>query len=590
MPTVPTLRPAPILAAPRPQVRRQAPDADAFGAGLGQGIEQAAGTAFKVWRQEADRVNQARVLEAETQDGAHDLETWTALEKAKGGDAVNAFEAAVTARQKRQAEIAATLSNPVQREAFASAAARRLASFESRGATHVAREMERYDAEQKAANQKLKNEFAKANKNDRGALSDGLLELRQQTGAWAARQGMSPEARSLTELEAASDYVESAAESFISEDNDLAAQRLVRDYGGHLTEEAKERLRGKLEISSRKGLAARTADALFKEGKTLLEGRDAIAQQFGEDIETRDMATARFENHLRAREAAVADDEHAAYAEAFKVLEDESKDYASLPADILKRLEKRPDLKAQLMGFAKRQDRTVAVRSDPAKLVELQMMAYEDPERFAAIDPRSLIGVLGEADLERYSNAIMEARHGKKASQNKALDSITSREKAVQLLFSQAGMKPDDTSDMALSFRAQLDAEAQAFEAQHKRPANGQELLTVGAKLFVKVALPGEGQKRTTPMHERNKMLLDNLPPTPDLPDSTPEERRDALIRRIGYAAALEEAQRLADEAAKDEARRQTKRAEDRDSPEAKARQRRAIMAAGGISFSREDY
>lgn len=522
MPRVPTLSPAPILAAPRPQVRQQAPDADAFGAGLGQGIEQASRIAFGVWRQEMDRANEAKVLEADTADAKHDLDTWTKLEQVQGVDAPKAFDDAVKARQQQQAEIEKGLSNPVQREAFRRSAANRLQAFESRGAGLVVRETRRADTEAMAATVQLGYEQAKANKDDTLALGNGFVELRAKWKAWADRQGLPAEERQRQEQNLQDGYIGAVVTAHVAAENDLAAERFLRNWSGHLSPSAKEELGKLVQTGSRKGMAARSADAKFKAGMSLMDGREAIATEFGDDIETRDMATARFENHLRAAEAAKTDDQHDAFAKAFAILEDPAKDYASIPAKLLKRLEARPDLKAQLMGFGRKQDRAVT-QNDPELIVELERLAVSDPAKFATVDVRALAGRLTPAKIDEYAKAIGQAKAGGKGG--KEYRGIITREQAIKDSYLAAGIDEKDDPEDAAFFRQMLHERVMDLERTTGKEANVDQITAEARKLLVRVALDTKNGKRPdTVAWKRAQTLLANLT----------EDDRTALMAEAG--------------------------------------------------------
>lgn len=239
MPRVPTLSPAPILADPRPQVRQQAPDADAFGAGLGQGIEAASRTAFGVWQQEMQRATRVRVQSAENELTTHELQAQRRLEEAQGEHAPQAFEREMESLRRRQGEIEAKLANPAQREAFRLAAETRLLAFENRGAAHVVRETRRADSMAIAAAVDLSLEQARADRGDTHALGTGFIAIRQRVEAWAERQGLPAEERQREVQRLGDRYGDAILTAHLEAGEYRAADQFLRGWGGHFSEGAR---------------------------------------------------------------------------------------------------------------------------------------------------------------------------------------------------------------------------------------------------------------------------------------------------------------------------------------------------------------
>jgi hypothetical protein len=569
---VPTLQPARILAAPRPQVRAQAPDADAFGAGLGQGIEQANRTAFGVWRQEMQRVNEARVLEADNQAAAAERDATTALEQAQGKDAPQAFEDTTAALQKRQQEIERKLANPVQREAFRRAATNRLQSFENRGAAHVVRETRRADTQAMEAAVGLAYDQAKANRDDTLALGNGFVELRAKWGAWADRQGLPAEERKRQEQALQDGYIGSVVTAHVTAENDLAAAKILSNYGGHLSATAKEQLGKLVQTSSTKGQAMRLADTAHTQGLDATAGRAWLIEQAGDNPELRDMAIQRWEGHRAAAQRATSENQVDAYAKAFAILEDPAKDYASIPAELLQRLEQRPDLKSQLMGFGRKQDRVV-VENEPELIVELERLAVDNPARFAQVDVKLLRGRLTPAKIDEYAKAIGQAKAGGKGG--KEYRGIITREQAIKDSYLAAGIDEKDDPEDAAFFRQMLHERVLAMEQTTGKEATADQVTLEARKLQVRVALdPRNGKRPDTVEWQRARTLLGNLS----------EDDRTALMAEAGT---IERAVRMLME----RQRVQQKRAQ---TPEAKAEDKarvsRAVSAGGGISFNPADW
>lgn len=525
---VPTLAPARIIAADQrspqamPQIRRQAAGPDAFGVGLGEGIEAASRTAFGVWRQEAERVNEARVLEADTAAAKHELETWTALESTRGAAAPEAFNRSLEAMQKRQSDIERGLANEAQRSAFRRASANRLQAFENRGSAHVVREARRADEQASEANLAIGLEQVAASRNDWQTAAQLTEDTISKRVAYLRRNGVEDAEIQRQVGVLRSTATRRVAEGLIADDNDLAAKRLVDQYGGYLTEEDRTALAGRLKLSSTKGEAMRLADKAFAEKMDATAGRTWLIEQAGDNPELRDMAIQRWENHRAAAERALIEDQHTAYAEAFKLLEDPTNDYATLPESLLMRLEQRPELKAQLMSFGRKQDRTV-VQNDPELIVELERLAIDDPTKFATVDVRALAGRLTPAKLDEYAKAIGQAKAGGKGG--KELRGIITREQAVKDSYLAAGIDEKDDPEDAAFFRQMLHERVMGLEKTTGKEATPDQISAEAKKLLVRVALDARSGRRPDTVEWRRAQAL-----LADLDD----DNRTALMAEAG--------------------------------------------------------
>lgn len=304
MPRVPTLNPTPLIAAPRPQIRQQATDAQAFGSELGTGIAEASRTAFGIWREQAASVNEARVLEADTADARHDLEVSARLKDARGSDAPKAFNDAVDERQQYQAKIESTLSNPVQREAFRRSSTQRLLSFENRGSAHVAAETDAYEQQQSQAAVDVGMQQVYASRNDWGEATRVAEETIARRSAFLARRKVPPEEIARQAAALRSHATRSVIDGMISDDNDLGAKKIADQYGGYLTAQDSQAVAGKLKISSTKGEGQRQSAAIWSPDKTLetmLGEADKIEDQ-GVQAETKDRLVALHTTHARGQE------------------------------------------------------------------------------------------------------------------------------------------------------------------------------------------------------------------------------------------------------------------------------------------------
>lgn len=505
---VPTLAPPSVVPASMPQVRRQAAGPEAFGAGLGRGIELAAGTAHQVWSAEMDRVNESRAFAGEVEFARAEAERTRALQEAKGGDAPKAFETLTEDLRKQRQAIAAKLGNNAQREAFNRRAEGRMLAWENRGSGHVAEQMRVFDAQQMEAATALELNQAKANRNDTDALLNGFNSLHQNLRAWMERQGLPAEERQRRELELGSAYVTSVVEAHIAAEDDLAAERTTKEWGAHLTERDKERISGKLQISSRKGQAMRLADEAFAKDLDPVAGRAWLIEQAGDDPDLRDMAMQRWEGHRSAQAQHATEDENKAYAEAFAILEDPARDYASLPADLLQRIEKRPDQKKDLMAFALRQDRGINEQEATAELVRLQILAFEDPEAFKAIDPNTLVGKLHKPDLMAITKAIHQARQGQPG---KELKSIITKDQAIDDAIANAGIDPKKDPDLARFFRQMLSERLLRKEVSADDKDIATKITAEAARMLILEALPGKGTRPRTQAFRRSFDRLEAL-------------------------------------------------------------------------------
>jgi hypothetical protein len=542
VPTVPTIRPIGTVQAPLRggQITARATP-DAFGSGIGEGISNLSGAAFSIYRQERQNINEAAVLEVDTIDAQDDLAARRQLEQAKGKDAGVLFGTLEEARAKRQGEIERNLSNPVQQEAFRRRSASRLQEFRAWGSGHVAREAEAYDGQVAEASITASMERVASNRNDWGEAARITEQAIDDYKAYAQRRGVPPEMRAMREQQIRSGATRRVAEGLIADGNDLAAKRLVDQYGAYFTEDDRKAVGKLLEIGSRDGAAQRLVDGWMKDGMDVadLQRRLTETPELQQDTKLRDEVQARAVQAINLRETGRKAVEHNAYAKAYQIIQDPTKSYSDIPADLKAQLESRPDLDLHLRQLSAKADRVTV--TDRATYYELQAEAAANPKGFAKRNLMDYATRLSDGDFKEMVKLQTEAAEGK----GENLGWLTTREDVVNQALAGVGIDPRPyrveqgktvANPQAVAFRSAVEREAnqRAQSAGRRLPNFDDVRASTDAVMLRKVRLDewGSDPERiaaTVVGDERGKAYV----PLEQIPGGQAEAIR-TLIRNAG--------------------------------------------------------
>ncbi len=498
MPTVPTIRPVSSVQAPLRggQITARATP-DAFGAGIGEGLSNLAGAGQQIARQEWQNINEAAVLEVDTIDAQDDLAARRQLEQAKGRAAGEMIGTLEDARAKRQEEIARKLANPVQQEDFRRRSAARLQDFKAWGSGHVAREAEAYDGQVAEASITAGMERIASSRNDWAEAAKITEQTVNDYSAYAQRRGVPAEMRAVKEQQIRSGATRRVAEGLIADGNDLAAKRLVDQYGAYFTEDDRKAVGKLLEIGSRDGAAQRMVDGWMSAGMDVadLQRRLTETPELQQDTKLRDEVQARAVQAINLRETGRKAVEHNAYAKAYQIIQDPTKSYSDIPADLKAQLESRPDLDLHLRQLSAKADRVTV--TDRATYYELQAEAAANPKGFAKRNLMDYATRLSDGDFKEMVKLQTEAAEGK----GENLGWLTTREDVVNQALAGVGMDPRPfytnnqgktvTNPQAVAFRSAVerDANQRAQSAGRRLPNIDDVRASTDAVMLRKVRL-----------------------------------------------------------------------------------------------------
>lgn len=197
-PQVPRLGPDSIAPSAINPPRAQAPGADSFGAGFGEGLQKVGRTAQTIMQEERDKVDRTAAIESRTKLDQAEVDLLYhpkdgALAK-RGKDSFSLEEPTLAAFDTRTAEIEKGLTTPVQKEAFRLLKDQRRVEVDKQVQRHVFGEMKTYaeEANKASLESTLNNVSMHYQDPDRveGERKFGLAVIMSDT----ANKGLPPEA------------------------------------------------------------------------------------------------------------------------------------------------------------------------------------------------------------------------------------------------------------------------------------------------------------------------------------------------------------------------------------------------------------
>jgi hypothetical protein len=258
---VPTLDPARTALGSAPDTRlgvRTSPED--FGAGLARGITDIAGDANRIYADVRKNINEARVLDIDTQDAAEDDAARRDLSQVRGMDAATAFDTIYANRKKRQAELMASLSNLDQRAAFRARAAARANAFEDAGNRHIIAEAQRYDQDTMDASAELVTQRIQGAGTNVKVIDANLSTFDTNHGKFAKRYSIPPEKVAVRRQAIIDRGLLGNISAQVDADNDLGAAQVFEHYKDAMSPGARADASKLLDAATTQGTAQRIVD------------------------------------------------------------------------------------------------------------------------------------------------------------------------------------------------------------------------------------------------------------------------------------------------------------------------------------------
>lgn len=315
----------------------------------------------------------------------------------RGRDAFDLPERALSAFDKRAAEIETGLTNDAQRGAFRRLAAQRRFDINRTIQRHVAAEIRRYDdqtTDSYVANE-VDGAIAFADDNERVQL--GVARASAALTDYANRNGLPPEWLTQKQIEVSTKVHGGVVERLLANGKDLTARDYYQANVEAIAGSQRARIEKALEVGTLRGESQRQADAILAKhadmGEALKTAR-AIA-----DPQVRDATESRVKDYFATKRAADQERERAAADQAWDILA-KTKKLDAVPPGVIARMDgkQRLALEAEASAIAS----GAKVRTDPEAYAELQTMLSTDPEGFAALDLRTYFPRLSETDRRHF--------------------------------------------------------------------------------------------------------------------------------------------------------------------------------------------
>jgi hypothetical protein len=464
---VPTLDPARTALGPAPDTRlgvRTSPED--FGSGLAKGIVDIAGDAGRIYADVRRNINEARVLDIDTQDAAEDDAARRDLSQVRGMGAAAAFETIAANRKKRQAELMASLSNPNQRAAFRARAAARANAFEDAGNRHIIAEAQRYDQDTMRSRGALTVQRMQGAGIDTAAIDQQIASFDKDHQAYGLRMGLPPEQIAVERQDLFDRGILGNISAQVDADNDLGAMQVFERYQAGMSPAARAQAAKLLDAASTQGTAQRIVDKYVIRGGADLEQvqRLLLGEIPGEDVEAqaaqaeldrikdstdpadisrrnslvkylveadsgkakppewvvaamknqkiRDAVENRAKDALGIRERAREQQQDKLFTDAYRLAKDSDSGIGAVPLSMLQALE--PQRREQLEAWAHRQARGEQLPWEQSRAERYKIeAALRDPQQRDALiarGPGIFLGTMNKDDQNEIERLMVEAK------------------------------------------------------------------------------------------------------------------------------------------------------------------------------------
>ncbi len=487
MPTVRKLtRQVSESASPTPRITA-VPSASSLGAGFGATVAQAGGELFA--RQQHERraaVERERVKAnqiAVTSSAARLAQAAGALEieaQAKRGN--DSFDLPKTVREsyeKQADEIAGSLSNDDQRQAFQLERLQRGVSLDMTVQRHVAKERQAYDDGETKAYTDGAQSSAIANALDpvrvAAEMDRGAVRLTQ----WADRRGMGKEATDAALAEYRSDTHVGVISNLIDNEHDKQAKAYFDEVKDQIDGKVVGKLEKAIDDSTLRGDAQQKSDEIWATSggdpdKALEAARKITDPKLRDETEKRiDGRIAESERaQRRATESVMIDTANLIDKGGLK----------AVPPSTWMKLSVAD--RSELERYAERNDASngAGVKTDLAKYYALMTQASTDPEGFSKLNLLDNISSIGKVEFKQLVELQSAYRKGEREKASKGLEGFRTNSQVWADIKSAARIADDDPRGPQL--RGMIDELVLAREGQTGKALEGPQIQAIADHLL----------------------------------------------------------------------------------------------------------
>jgi hypothetical protein len=359
----------------------------------------------------------------------------------QGKDAMGLPEELASEFVKVTGELDAELTNDRQRALAASLKTERGLGIDLTARRHVAKEMERYAAEE------LKGYLSSAvstvglHATDPAKVYKVLGEAEDAIRAHGKNTGMGPEAIEHQVLALQTEGHTTVIDRLLTNENDLAAKVYFEEAKklGQINGEAVAKIEKALEEGALRGESQRQSDAIIAKGGTLAEQR--AAARAIEDPKLRDQVMQRVEHEGQIREREQREFEDARFNNAYNTMEKAGGNIRAIPTATWAAMS--PQEKSALRSEAERITRGVPVKTDLATYYGLMDKAAEDPAAFVETNLLRYRHLLDETEFKQLVNIHASIKSGNREAASKAgLGDFLTNKEIVDNTLQQYGITP----------------------------------------------------------------------------------------------------------------------------------------------------
>ncbi len=487
MPTVRTLnRQVRGEASPTPRITA-VPTARSYGADFGETVASVGGELFA--RQQHERraaierervkANQIAVtsVAASLHEAAGQLEI--DAQTKRGNDAFELPTVTKAAYEKRADELAATLTNDEQRQAFQMERLQRGVTLNMTVQRHVAKERQAYDdGETKAYTDGAKS-AAIANALDPVRVAADMDRGAAAVAAWADRRGMGKVEADAAIAAYRSETHVGVIGNLLDGEHDKQAKAYFEEVEDQIDGETRGKLKKAIEESTLRGESQQKEDEIWAATKGDPDAALEAARKI-KDPKLRDAVEQRVDQRIAEADRKKRRDTENTMVDAANRIDKGG--LKSVPATVWMNLSVAD--RQELERYAHRNDASegAGVKTDLAKYYALMTEAMNDPDGFAKKNLLENISSIGKTEFKQLVELQASIRKGERDKAMKGLEGFRTNTQVWTDIKTKAGI--DDDDPRAPTLRNQIEELVLAREAAKGKALEGPEIVAIADHLL----------------------------------------------------------------------------------------------------------
>lgn len=461
------------------------PTAQSYGSGFGATVANAGEELFARQQHENrvaaaheyQKANQIAVTSAAAQLATHAGELEIDAQTKRGNDAFDLPKTAKESYDKRADEIAGSLTNDDQRQAFQIERLQRGVTLDMTVQRHVAKERQAYDDSESKAYTDGAQSAAIANALDPHRVATemdrGALRLTQ----WADRRGLGEEATKAALAEYRSQTHVGVIANLLDNEHDTQAKAYYEEVKDQINGEQRGKLEKAIEESTLRGEAQKASDQIWAASggdpdKALDDARKIKDAKLRDDVEKR--IDGRIAENERKKKRDV---ENTMVDAANRI---DKGGLRAVPPSVWMGLG--VSERAELTRYAKRNDDEAGVKTDLGLYYKLMTDASTDPEAFAKVNLLENISRIGKTEFKQLVELQSAYRKGEREKASKGLEGFRTNSQVWADIKTAARIDDDDPRGPQL--RGMIDELVLAREGQTGKKLEGPQIQAIADHLL----------------------------------------------------------------------------------------------------------